>query len=49
MSLTCGFAGLPQGVASEAAGHSKVVCVRGGIAPKSKCVLAGVFALEGLS
>ena len=49
MSLTCGFASVPQGIASEVAGHSKVVCVRGGITPKSQCVLAGVFAVEGRS
>jgi hypothetical protein len=45
MSLTCGFAGPPQGIASEAAGHSKVVRVRGGIAPETQCVLSGEFAV----
>ena len=33
VGLTCGFARVPHGIASEVAGHSKVVCIRGGLHP----------------
>jgi hypothetical protein len=34
---------------NKLADQTMIICVRGGIAPKSPCVLTGEFALEGQS
>jgi hypothetical protein len=49
MSLTCGFAGLPQRVARETAGQSKVVCVRGASRPLRTCLRSQVSWFSGSS
>ena len=46
MSLTCGFASPHQSLAHKTAVQSEVVCVRGGIEPKSQCTLTSQFAIS---